>query len=237
VKRLELTSELSDLAVRTAGDGPEHYTIRGHAAVFNRLSENLGGFRERIAPGAFSAVLERMPDVRLLVDHEASSVMARTANQTLELREDPMGLHVWARVPTALGDAADLRVRMETGLVNQMSFAFTIADEHRLDDDESVEDGVPIYEVREVGELFDVSAVTYPAYPQTDVSLVRMRMLDEAHEFTRALTDQPERRDDGTAAEEQAASAQQDRERGQRLKALQARARLLVVTYPLRDAA
>jgi HK97 family phage prohead protease len=126
MKRLEITQEISDLQVRAAGDGPGHFTMRGHAAVFGRLSENLGGFRERIAPGAFSGVLERSPDVRLLVDHQPSSVMARTTNKTLELREDPHGLHAWARIPSDLSSAQDLRVRMETGLVNQMSFAFTI---------------------------------------------------------------------------------------------------------------
>jgi HK97 family phage prohead protease len=211
VKRLEITPEISDLQVRAAGDGPEHFTIRGHAAVFGRLSENLGGFRERIAQGAFRKVLDQNPDVRLLIDHEPSSVLARTTNGTLELREDPQGLHVWARIRSDLPEAAGLRARLDSGLVDQMSFAFMVDSENDVRSGED-EDGVPIYEVREASELFDVSTVTYGAYPQTDVSLVRMRMLDEPEKAARARDD--EQRADDTAEPDvaPAVEAQPDRE-------------------------
>lgn len=186
MKRLEITPEITDLQVRAAGDGPEHFTIRGHAAVFNRLSENLGGFRERIAPGAFTRVLDSAPDVRLLIDHDPSTVLARTTNGTLELREDPQGLHIWARIRSDLPEAPGLRARLETGLIDQMSFAFSVDKDNDVRSGED-DDGVPIYEVREASALYDVSPVTYGAYPQTDVSLVRMRMLDEPDKAARRL--------------------------------------------------
>jgi HK97 family phage prohead protease len=67
----------------------EGNTLGGHAAVFNVLSEDLGGFRERIASGAFSGVLS--DDVRLLVDHKPPP-LARTKAGTLRLSEDERGL-------------------------------------------------------------------------------------------------------------------------------------------------
>ena len=232
MKRLEITPELTGLEVRAAGDGPEHFTIRGHAAVFNRLSENLGGFRERIMPGAFQRVLDSSPDVRLLIDHDPSTVLARTTNGTLELREDPQVLHIWARIRSDLPEAPGLRARLETGLIDQMSFAFSVDKENDVRNGED-EAGVPIYEVREASNLYDVSPVTYGAYPQTDISLVRMRMLDEPQVIARDLADRPDRRENSTAEEVPAAVVIPDRELIRKRIALRKKARLLAVRYPL----
>lgn len=162
---------ISDIEIRESGAGEGQTTIRGHAAVFDRLSHDLGGFRERIARGAFADVLDRDPDVHLVWDHDTSLTLARTKNKTLELREDPMGLHVWARVaPTSY--AQDLRVLMDRGDIDQMSFAFTVEPEDyewRMDD--AGEDVIAT--VRRVSHLFDVTVTAQGAYPQTDVSLVR----------------------------------------------------------------
>jgi hypothetical protein len=81
--------------------------------------------------------------------------------------------------------------------------------------------------------LFDVSVVTYGAYPQTDVSLVRMRMLDEHEGIARDLADRPDRRETSPAAEVPAAEATPDRELLRKRIALRKKARLLVVRYPL----
>lgn len=226
MKRLELTSSLNDLEVRESGTSPSHFTIRGHAAVFDRLSEPLGfGFREKIAKGAFTNVLDTNPDVRLLIDHNPSTVLARTTNGSLELREDPQGLHVWARIRSDLPEAAGLRARLEDGLVDQMSFAFTIRDEEQTGEDEN---GLPIYTVRDVGELYDASTTTYGAYTSTDVSLVRMRMLDKDEGIAREHPHQDDRSESGTAAAEQDAIALRDREFQVRKRKAIARARILV---------
>src|SRR5262245_9503928 len=100
-------------------------TVRGHAAVYDRTSLDLGGFRERIAKGAFTRVLNGNPDVHALWDHDTKLVLARTKNKTLELREDPVGLHFWARVADT-SYAKDLRVLMERGDIDQASFGFTV---------------------------------------------------------------------------------------------------------------
>jgi HK97 family phage prohead protease len=164
--------------VRASGAGEGQFTVRGHAAVFDQWSLDLGGFREKIAAAAFDDVLSRNPDTWLLWDHDTRYVLARTTNKTLELRIDPRGLHYWARVaPTSY--AADLRVLLERGDIDQASFAFTVAqDEWRITgegDDEQVE-----RTILEVGELFDVTVTAMGAYPQTDSQVARERAVDYA---------------------------------------------------------
>jgi HK97 family phage prohead protease len=155
-------------------------TLRGHAAVFNSLSEDLGGFRELIEPGFFRDALRRKPDVRLLFNHDPNKVMARTASGTLELREDQRGLHVFATVDKRIVWTKDLRLSMQRGDIDQMSFAFTLKDGG--DDWAVTDDGTVIRTLRQDGadELFDTSVVTYPAYKATEVSM--RSVLDEAIE-------------------------------------------------------
>ena len=97
-------------------------TLRGHAAVFGVISEDLGGFRERIMPGAFADVLD--DDVRLLVDHEPPP-LARTKAGTLRLREDERGLAFEADLPETTA-ARDLRESVARGDVDGASFRFVV---------------------------------------------------------------------------------------------------------------
>ena len=169
VLRHALTLPLDNIEWRDSGNG-EDFTLRGHAAVFNKLSEDLGGFKELVEPGAFRAVLRTSPDVRLLFNHDPNFVMARTASATLELREDSVGLHVWARV-APLTWVKDLRASMQRGDVDQMSFAFTVDPD--LYDWTVGSDGTIVATVRADGVtgLYDASVVTYPAYSQTDAAM------------------------------------------------------------------
>lgn len=169
VLRRALTVPFTDVEWRESGNGSD-FTVQGHAAVFNSLSDDLGGFRELIEPGAFRAALRKQPDVRLLHNHDPNYVMARTASGTLELREDATGLHVWAKV-APLTWVMDLRESMQRGDIDQMSFAFTLSEGG--DDWAVTEDGQIVRTIRADGvdELYDVSIVTYPAYRATDVSM------------------------------------------------------------------
>lgn len=145
------------LEVRAGGEGNKE--IVGYAALFNELSLDLGGWRERIAPGAFKrSVLDN--DVRALWDHDSKYVLGRNRSGTLELDEDERGLGVVIRPPET-GWANDLMLSMKRGDVSQMSFGFYVRDEAWTE-----EDGLVVRVLRDV-DLFDVSVVTYPAYPQT----------------------------------------------------------------------
>ncbi|MEW6771854.1 MAG: HK97 family phage prohead protease [Bacillota bacterium] len=135
--------------------------IRGYAALFNELSEPLGGFRERILPGAFTNTLKN-DDIRLLVDHNPSMVLARTKNGTLKLKEDSKGLWFEAELPdTTVG--RDVYTSIKRGDIDQMSFGFKVVKDRWLSGTYP-----QIRELLEV-KLFDVSVVTFPAYPQTTV--------------------------------------------------------------------
>lgn len=172
---------IQNLEVRDSGAGDGSYTLRGHFAVFNRLSLDLGGFREKIDPGAFTNVLARGPACLCVWDHDTARVLANTDNGTLELKESPGGLEGWARVaPTSY--AADLRVLLDRGDISQASFMFTIERERW---ETVVEEGKPdvvVATIEEIGELYDVTVTGRGAYPQTDVSLAALakRRLDDA---------------------------------------------------------
>lgn len=167
---IEKRMHLGDLTVeRRDGDLPK---IRGYAAVFNNLSDDLGGFREQITAGAFADAIGR-DDVRALVNHDPNLVLGRNRSGTLIMREDANGLAVEITPPDTQA-ARDLVALMERGDVSQMSFAFTVSK-----DDQSWErtgTGPWIRTIRKVQRLFDVSVVTYPAYPSTSAA---MRALEQ----------------------------------------------------------
>ncbi|RIK35690.1 MAG: HK97 family phage prohead protease [Chloroflexi bacterium] len=93
--------------------------IAGYAAVFNTLSVDLWGFREKIAPGAFAGSLQ--DDVRALWNHETGIVLGRTKSGTLRLAEDDVGLAIEIDPPSSAGNYIET---IERGDVDQMSFAF-----------------------------------------------------------------------------------------------------------------
>jgi len=143
--------------------------VVGHASVYNRLSENLGGFKEIIAPGAFDDVLG--DDVRALINHDGNLILARTTSGTLQLSTDEMGLRYEFTIPeTSYGK--DLAVSMERGDITQSSFAFTVSD----DSWETI-DGEDVRTITKVARLFDVSPVTYPAYPDANDLVIAQRSL------------------------------------------------------------
>lgn len=138
-------------------------SISGYAAVFNSLSEDLGGFRERILPGAFDRCLRGSPDVRCLFNHDPNAVLGRTKSETLRLSVDRNGLHFDCDLPdTQVG--RDVRESIKRGDIDQCSFGFMVQGQNWLE-----EKGKVVRELTDV-DLSDVSPVTYPAYPQTSVS-------------------------------------------------------------------
>ena len=168
----DLSDRSTDMAIerRTADEGVElreeggTLTAIGYAATFNRLSSNLGGFVERVAPATFRSTLNQS-DVRALFNHEPDHLLGRSSTGTLRLSEDDHGLRYEVDLPnTSLGrDVAEL---LRRGDISGSSFGFrTISDEWS-----ETEDGYPLRTLTEVA-LRDVGPVTFPAYSSTEASL------------------------------------------------------------------
>lgn len=140
--------------------------IIGHAAVFDQLSENLGGFRELIKPGAFTQALQE-DDVRALFNHNPDYILGRNKAGTLILSEDGRGLTVEINPPDT-HTANDVLKSIQRGDISQMSFGFRVrAGGEQWTEDENGETVRTLTDLK----LFDVSPVTFPAYLQTDVAV------------------------------------------------------------------
>lgn len=153
--KIEMRVSSADFEIRETSDG---MTFEGYAAVFNSRSENLGGFTEFVAPGAFTRSLKTRNDVKLLWNHDSGQVLGSTRARTLTLTEDARGLKVTALLPnTQLGrDTAEL---LKRGDVDAMSFGFNvIKDKWNAQGDERTLEAV---------RLFEVSIVAFPAYSGT----------------------------------------------------------------------
>lgn len=145
----------------------------GYAAVFEKLSEPMWGFREKIAPGAFADTLDE--DVRALWDHESKYVLGRNKSGTLSIKEDERGL-LSEITPPDTQWANDLMTSVNRGDINQMSFGFITIEETWNEED-------PKNIVRTLNKvkLFDVSIVTYPAYPDTSVAVRSLEEWKQKH--------------------------------------------------------
>ena len=165
---------LDEVRVEAREDG-KGQRIVGHAAVFDLLSEDLGGFREKISPGAFAEAIST-DDVRALFNHDDNLLLGRNRANTLMLSEDEKGLRSVIDLPDTQV-ARDLAVLMQRGDVNQMSFAFAISKDGQ--DWERTGEGPWIRTINKIKRLWDVSVVTYPAYPQTDAAVRALRAVEE----------------------------------------------------------
>lgn len=140
------------------------HTIRGYAAVFNSPSEDLGGFIEYIAPGAFDNVMN--DDVRGFYNHDWNYLLGRVSSGTLRLSIDEKGLAYEIDLPNTTY-ANDLVELMRRGDVNQSSFAFMIeADKWETKGKQNIRT------ITKVSRLIDVAPVVIPAYPAATSGLV-----------------------------------------------------------------
>jgi len=140
----------------------EKFELRGIAAAYGVESKDLGGFTEVVSRSAFKRALREQQDVFALVNHSPDQVLGRTKNNTLTLSDSPDGLRFVVKLnPESLAHR-NLYASVKRGDISECSFAF------------KVHDGGEKWEQRGYGkkvrtltdvDLFDVSAVTYPAYP------------------------------------------------------------------------
>ena len=148
--------------VRAAGE--QSRQIGGYAAKFNRLSQNLGGFVERIDPGFFAkSEGDSWPDVMARYNHDDNRLLGTSEAGTLRLAVDGTGLDYSVDVPASREDVLEL---VRRGDVRRSSFAFrTFADDWGM-----TEDGFPLRTLLS-GALVDVAPVNTPAYMDTSTGL------------------------------------------------------------------
>jgi len=149
--------------LRAEGQGDEMALV-GYAALFNKESKNLGGFREIIAPGAFTRSLQAGADIKCLFNHDDNQILGRTKNKTLQLSEDQNGLRFRCALDPNNQAHMNLRASVLRRDVDECSFAFSV--------DEAGQVWSPDFTQRTLTnvKLFDVSVVAKPAYNGTSVS-------------------------------------------------------------------
>ncbi|OKH99990.1 hypothetical protein A6A06_23510 [Streptomyces sp. CB02923] len=153
---------------RSEGDA---VTMRGYAYRFNELSHDLGGFRERVIPGAGADAL-RGNDVLATFNHDMNNVLGRASSGTLRTGEDGEGGWYEIDLPnTTVG--RDLAELLRRGDVRGSSFTFRVNDGgQRVHDELDEETGLPVREITSM-DVLELGPVLTPAYPTTDAGLMR----------------------------------------------------------------
>jgi HK97 family phage prohead protease len=149
--------------------------IEGYAAVYDDealIGDEEWGFFERIEKGAFDDA--DMKDVPLKYNHsDAVPILARTRNKSLELKTDDKGLFIHAELLDTQ-DNIDMYKRIKAGLIDKMSFAFTVRKEG-----ETWEKGkTPKRSIKKFDRIFDVSVVDVPAYEGTSIYARSLEMCE-----------------------------------------------------------
>lgn len=185
----------ADFELRDEQDG---MTFVGYAAKFNSWSEDLGGFREQIEPGAFKRSLRARGDVKLLVNHDTGRVLASTRAGTMRLIEDEVGLRVEASLPNNT-EGRDMAESLRRGDYSKMSFGFSVMKDSWNSD-------MTERSLKSV-KLFEASIVAFPAYSETEAMV---RSLDKV--AARAQVDADELADAVLKLEEGADLSEQESE-------------------------
>lgn len=200
-ERRDLALATAGVQLRATGDDQGVRGFDGHAAVFSQRTA-IGnpltwGFYEEIAPGAFTKTLSE-GDARFLVDHDTRLVVSRVSAGSLRLAQDQIGLAVDADLDTRLSYVGDLAVNLENRNITGMSFGFrTVKDDWETVSVQTSEGDLEaeLRIIREV-QLFEVSAVTFPAYEGTDAALrsvgVALAARGDQDAFDRRAAHRPE---------------------------------------------
>lgn len=158
--------------LRAEGDA---LTLSGYAAVFGQLSQNLGGFVERVAPTAFDETLSRAErNVLGSWNHNLDTLLATTDSGTLALATDDRGLSYGMKLDPTDPDAQRVAAKVRSGMVKGSSFSFAV----RSDTWTTTDQGFPLRTLDDV-VLYELGPVASPAYLQTqdDGAAVALRSL------------------------------------------------------------
>lgn len=153
--------------------------VRGRPIVYNSRT-NLGYFDEVIERGALNGADLR--DVRFLVNHDVSKIpLARSrnnnANSTMQLSPDEQGLEIRVNLDVKNNtEARNLYSAIERGDISGMSFMFMVDDEEWTE----LESEHPTRHIKKISNVIEVSAVTFPAYEDTEISVRNKKALESA---------------------------------------------------------
>jgi len=163
-----------------AEENEEHgYYVVGTPIVFDRETEIGGWYEEKIDRNALTTT--DMKDVRFLVNHNTDMIpLARSrnnnANSTMQMWVEEDGLHIRVDLDVENNtEAASLYSAIKRGDVTGMSFMFTVDDDRW----EDLDSDMPKRTILSISKIFEVSAVTFPAYEQTSIQAAG---IDEALE-------------------------------------------------------
>lgn len=153
--------------------------VRGRPIVYNSRTD-LGYFDEVIERGALNGADLR--DVRFLVNHDISKIpLARSrnnnANSTMQLTVDDQGMSIRVNLDVKNNsEARNLYSAIERGDITGMSFMFAIDDEEWTE----LESDHPTRHIKKISDVVEVSAVTFPAYEDTEISVRNKKALESA---------------------------------------------------------
>lgn len=153
--------------------------VTGRPIVYNSKTD-LGYFDEVIERGALNGA--DLKDVRFLVNHDISKIpLARSrnnnANSTMQLMVDDQGMNIRVNLDVKNNsDARNLYSAIERGDISGMSFMFQIDDEEWTE----LESDHPTRHIKKISNVIEVSAVTFPAYEDTEISVRNKKALDNA---------------------------------------------------------
>lgn len=184
IETREISREKPPFTVRE--ENGDRY-IEGYFARFDDVYDMGWGITETIDRHAFDSTIH--DDIRVLVNHDTTKVLGRTAAGTAELRVDDVGLWGSAKINPADSDAMNEAARMERGDVTGASFGFEIKRiEREYDDSKGT-----IHRILKDVRLYEVSVCTFPAYQKTAVG-VREEDREAARDEIRAWKEKQKER-------------------------------------------
>ena len=175
-----LTRSSYQCEVRAENDDKGAY-ITGRPIVFNSRT-NIGPFDEIIERGALDKT--DLKDVRFLVNHDTSKIpLARSRNNnknsTMQLSVDDNGMAIRVNLDVENNaEARSLYSAVQRGDISGMSFMFGIDDEEW----ENLESEHPTRHIRAINTVIEVSAVTFPAYEDTEINARSKEALENARQ-------------------------------------------------------
>ncbi len=166
--------------VRAENDERHGNILTGRPIVYNSQTDISGLWSEIIDAGALNGA--NLKDVRFLVNHDTSKIpLARSRNNnensTMQMSLDENGMSIRVNLDTENNaDARALYSAVQRGDISGMSFAFRISGENW----ENLDSDYPTRHITAISDVFEVSAVTFPAYGDTEINARGVNALDSA---------------------------------------------------------